>query len=189
MSTYQDALEEYRNEDNDGKYRLIYTYFGLAIYFSQVLEETFSIMLWTNRIFKDKAKTNKEVNDIIDTIENSRKTMGVFINEVKQTYTLTEDITRDLKSILEKRNYLVHKYFKLEIQKCYSDLGRKEMLEYFGNFIDEAQKIDSELNFYYSKYTKKMGLTQEKIEELVNNMKIEELKRERATTNNLNTTL
>lgn len=76
MSTYQGALEEYRNEDNDGKYRLIYTYFGLAIYFSQVLEETFSIMLWTNRIFKDKAKTNKEVNDIIDTIENSRKTMG-----------------------------------------------------------------------------------------------------------------
>ncbi|KAF9658947.1 hypothetical protein ABHQ57_00630 [Tenacibaculum sp. ZH5_bin.1] len=63
------------------------------------------------------------------------------------------------------------------------------MLEYFGNFIDEAQKIDSELNFYYSKYTKKMGLTQEKTEELVNNMKIEELKRERATTNNLNATL
>lgn len=179
MSTYKDALEEYKTEDENGKNRLIYAYFGLAVYFSQVLEETFSIMLWTDRIFKKKVKTNKEVNEIIDAIENSKKTMGVFINEVKHSYSLTEQLTIDLKTILEKRNYLVHKYFKIEIQKCYSDLGRKEMLEYFGSFIDQSQSIDSELNKYYSKYTAKMGFTKEKIEELVNQMKQEELNREK----------
>jgi uncharacterized protein with HEPN domain len=185
MSTYKDALAEYESEDENGKHRLIYSYFGLAIYFSQVLEETFSIMLWTDRIFKKKVKTNKEVNEIIEAIENSKKTMGIFINEVKHSYSLTEKLTTDLKNLLEKRNYLVHKYFKIEIQKCYSDLGRKEMLEYFGDFIDQTKSIDSELNNYYSKHTEKMGFTKEKIEQLVIEMKEEELNREKTTANNV----
>lgn len=178
MSTYLDALEEYFLEDDNGKTRLIYAYFGLAIYMSQVLEETFSIMLWTDRIYKKKVKTNREVNEIIDSIEQSKRTMGVFINEVKQNYSLTTKLAEELMSVLETRNYLVHKYFKLEIQKFYSDLGRKEMLEYFGNFIDRTKSVDTELNQYYSKYTDKLGLTKERIEEIVNEMKTEEKHRE-----------
>lgn len=177
MSTYIRALEEFNDEDENGKSRLIYAYFGLAIYFSQVLEETFSIMLWTDKIFKKKVKTNKEVNEIIDVIENSKKTMGVFINEVKQSYSLTENLAADLSSVLEKRNYIVHKYFKIEIQKTFTDFGKKEMLKYFGDFIDEVQRIDSELNSYYSKYTNEMGLTEQRIEEIMNTMKKEELDR------------
>ncbi|MCT4697618.1 hypothetical protein [Tenacibaculum haliotis] len=179
MSTYLRALDEYENENEDGKHRLIFAYFGLSIYFAQVLEETFSIMLWTDRIFKKKVKTNKEVNEIINAIENSRKTMGNFINEVKQSYTLTDKITEDLVNILDKRNYIVHKYFKIEIQKCYSELGRKEMLQFFGEFIDQTKKLDTELNNYYKKYTDRLGFTKEKIEELVNQMKTEELNREK----------
>lgn len=179
MNTFKNALSEYESEDDNGKHRLIYSYFGLAIYFSQVLEETFSIMLWTDRIFKKKVKSGKEINEIIEAIEKSKKTMGNFINEVRQSYSLTEKLISDLKDVLEKRNYLVHKYFKIEIQKCYSDLGRKEMLEYFGNFIDQTKSIDSELNSYYSEYTRRMGITNQKIEQLVNEMKQEELNREK----------
>jgi hypothetical protein len=185
MSRYKDAIEEYDGEDDGGKHRLIYAYFGLAVYYSQVLEETFSIMLWTDRMFKKKVKTNKEVNEIIDTIENSKKTMGVFINEVKQSYSLSEKLSIDLNSILEKRNYLVHKYFKIEIQKFTSDLGRREMLEYFTNFIDESKRIDSELNKYYTKYADKLGFTKERIEELVNQMKQEEMERVKAKLNQI----
>lgn len=34
MVTYKDALAEYESEDDNGKHRLIYSYFGLSIYFS-----------------------------------------------------------------------------------------------------------------------------------------------------------
>ena len=51
MTKYELALQEYKEENEDGKHKLIYAYFGLAVYFSQCLEETFSIMLWTDRIF------------------------------------------------------------------------------------------------------------------------------------------
>lgn len=177
MNAYTDAINEYNLEDENGQSRLIYAYFGLAIYFSQILEETFSIMLWSDKIFKQEVQTSSEVNEIIDTIENSKKTMGNFINEVKQSYSLTEKLTIELKLILGKRNYLVHKYFKIEVQKLLSGKGRKEMLKYFCDFMDEAQSINEELQVYYSKYTDSLGLTQERIEELMAEMKNEEIER------------
>jgi hypothetical protein len=90
MGRYEEVLEEYLNEDYDGRTRLIYAQFGLAIYCTNCLEETFSIMLWTNRIFKQKVKTNKEVNDIIDAVENTKKTMGLLLNEIKENYYISE---------------------------------------------------------------------------------------------------
>lgn len=179
MTRYETALEEYENENEDGKHKTIYAYFGLAIYFGQILEETFSTMLWVDGIFKNKVKTNKEVREIIDAIENSKKTMGKYINDVKNSYQLSEKLIRDLETILEKRNYLVHKYFKIEIQKSYSELGRKEMLKYFCDFIEQSENLDSTLTSYYKEYKLKMGFTDEKIEELVEQMKNDELKREK----------
>lgn len=178
MSTHREAIDEYNSEDENGRCRLIYAYFGTAVYFCQVLEESLAIMLWTGRIFKDKVKTNKEVNDIIDSIEGSKKTLGNFINEVKQYYNLTDKLTLGLATLLEKRNYLIHRYFKVESQKFFSDLGRLEMLDYFCNLIDDINLIDEQLNLYYSDYVDRMGLTQDKLDEIMRQLKQEELDRE-----------
>ena len=124
MGRYETVLEEYVNEDEDGKAKLIYAQFGLAIYCTNCLEETFSMMLWTNRIFKQKAKTSKEINDIIDEVENTKKTMGQLLQEIKENYGLSENHQELLKNVLAKRNYLIHKYFRLEIQKFYSETGQ-----------------------------------------------------------------
>ena len=174
---YNIAKNEFEEADENGKHRLVYAYFGSAIYFGQCLEETFSIMLWTDRIFKNKVKTYTEINKIIDAIENSKKTMGRFINEIKQTYDLTPSIVDQLDKILETRNYLAHKYFKLNIAKFYSEIGQLEMLQLFGNFIDDCKQLDSQLLVYYKKYTDRLGLSEERIEQLVKEMKDEEMKR------------
>ncbi|WP_312351483.1 hypothetical protein [Empedobacter sp.] len=180
MGKYQEALDEYYLEDENGKVRVIYAYFGLAIYITNCLEETFSIMLWTNRIFKNKPKTNKEVNEIIDEVENSRKTMGLLIQEIKENYGLTDEHKLQLKNVLDKRNYLIHKYFRLEIQKFYSETGNKEMLKYFSDIIKEAQNLDNELNQYFEHYKLKLGFDERRITELVDKMKSEEMKRDKS---------
>lgn len=178
MGRYEEVLEEYLNEDDDGKARLIYAQFGLAIYCTNCLEETFSIMLWTNRIFKQKPNTNKGVNDIIDAVENTKKTMGHLLNEIKENYCISETHQELLKNVLAKRNYLIHKYFRHEIQKFYSETGKKEMLKYFGDIIDETTLIDSELNQYFEHYKLRLGFDEEKIAKLVAKMKDEEIKRD-----------
>lgn len=176
---YDIAKIEYQNEDEDGKHRLVYAYFGLAIYTGQCMEEVFSIMLWTNRIFKQNVKTNLEVNEIIDSFENSKKTMGYFINEVKHSYSLTNYNAEQLDKILVKRNYLAHKYFKKHIEKFYSEMGRLEMIKYFCDFIAEAQLLEEQLTIYYSKYTKKMGMTEERITNIMTQIKKQELIKEK----------
>lgn len=170
MTTYETALLEYNSEDENGRCKLIYAYFGLAVYQSQCLEEAFSIMLWTNRIINKKAKTNKEINEIIDSFDMSKKTMGNFINEVRQAYSLSNEIEAFLTIMLERRNYLVHKYFKLEIVKFYSDKGKKEMLYFFSTFIDDAIKLDEELKKYYEDYKIKLGITDLRLSQIMDEM-------------------
>lgn len=177
MTRYNEALKEYNSADDDGKHKLIYAQFGLAVYFSQCLEETFSIMLSTDRVIKKKIKTNKEVNDIVDAIENSKKTMGVFIKEIKQSYNLPVQIKNELEVVLNQRNYIVHKFFKLEIQKVYSETGQKEIIKYFSDFIDRAIEIDEKLNVYYSSHMDKLGLTEERIEKLMQEIQDSEAER------------
>lgn len=174
---YESAKKEYELEDEDGKHRLVYAYFGLAIYTGQCLEEAFSLMLWTDRVFKQKVRSQEEVNEIIDAIENSRKTMGRFINEVKQNYNLTTEIVAQLDQILEMRNYLTHKYFKLQITKFYSEFGQLEMIKYFCDFINSADLLEKQLKRYYTTYTNKLGLTEERITQIMHEMKEQEIKR------------
>lgn len=162
---YQEALNEFEQEDENGRSRLVYAYFGLAVYFGQVLEEALTQMLWMHRFFKQNKQTNEILNQIIDEFEKSKKTMGHIINEVKQAYSLSNEIELKLKEALSKRNYLVHRYFKDQIQKCYSEVGQKEMLQYFCNFIDHTSETDSALKPYFAGYMKKFGLTDEKLEE------------------------
>lgn len=177
MATYKRAIDEFETEEEDGKYRLVYAYFGLAIYKAQCIEQTFANMIWLSRIFKNKVKSQEEVNEIIDSIENSKITMGGLIKEIRIEYSLTSQIQENLKSILDKRNYLIHKYFKIEIAKYYTQTGQKEMLKYFSDFIDESEALDQSLNEYYDIHTKKLGLTEEKIQKLLGEQRKEELER------------
>lgn len=179
----EQAREEFTNADSEEKHKLIYAYFGLAVYQSQCLEETFAMMLWTSKLFQDEIKTSREVNEIIDKIEQSKRTMGNFINEIKKKYDLPEDTTKRLGIILDKRNYLVHKFFKLEIQKVYSEYGQWEMIEYFCKFIDEAKQLDGELAEYYESYRRRIGITDLMIEKIMAEFKQEEIARANKLTN------
>jgi hypothetical protein len=175
--SYKEAIEEFNSEDENGKSRLVYAYFGLAIYFAQCLEQTFINMIWLDRVFKKRVKFQNEVNEIIDAVENSRKTMGALIHEVKTEYSLPGNLETDLKKLLDTRNYLAHKFFKEQIQKFETELGQKEMLKYFCDFVDDSKGVDNELNNYYYHYTQKLGLTEERIIELMEELKEEEIER------------
>ena len=178
MNIYKVAIEEYELEDDNGKHKLIYSYFGLAIYFAQCIEETFSNMIILHRIVNKKIKTNSEVNEIIDSIENSKETMGNFIHEVKQAYKLTETLENSLIESLNTRNYIVHKYFKLHIEKFSSEIGKKEMLNYFCSFITSVKKVDKELESYYQSYMQKLNMTDELLNSIMHEMKSVEAKRD-----------
>lgn len=171
MPSYKTALEEYESENNKGRKKLMYAHFGLAVFYTQCLEETFSLMLCSERIAKKKSINKQEVNEIIESIESAKKTMGKFIHDVKDCYNLPEQLVIDLKQILEKRNYIIHKFFKIEIRKTFSDSGIKDIIKYFCDFKDEVKRIDNELMKYNDIHQKKLGVTDQEINEMAKKMR------------------
>lgn len=110
ISSYITARDEYESLNESERNRLVFAYFGLAIYCCQCVEQTFSMLVPTDSVFKETAK---------------------------------------ITSILDKREYLVHKYFKAQIEKSFSKAGQLEMIKYFCHLIDESKELDDLLKTYY----------------------------------------
>ncbi|QRR01545.1 hypothetical protein [Dyadobacter sandarakinus] len=172
-----DAKLEFVRENDDGKHRLVYAYFGLAIYYAQCLEEEFSLMLWTNRIINNKPSSKEDVEAINAEMDKSKKTMGQLINEVKKAYAIQNGHAQLLSNLLEKRNYLAHKYFKLHIEKFYTEIGQLEMINFFCDFIDKTIELIQNMNSYYQFQVRRLGFTESKISELKEVLRQQELER------------
>ena len=165
------AKEEYKNEDENGRNRLVYAYYGLSIYYAQCLEETFLIVLLVKRINNKEIHSTYTTHELIEMMETSKKTMGNFINEVTQNYKLPEKTIKQLEKTLELRNYLIHNYFKVHISKFSVPNGKLEMIKYFCEFIDNVVQLDDNLNKYYQVYIQRFGITQEQINLALNDLK------------------
>lgn len=174
---FLDAQLEFTREDEDGKHRLVYAYFGSSIYYSQCLEEEFSLMLWTNRIINNRPSTKEDVEAINVEMEGSKKTMGQLINEVKKAYKVEDEHSQLLADLLDKRNYLAHKYFKLNIEKFYTDFGKLEMISFFCEFIDKTIGLIEKMNTYYISQIRRLGFTESKISEVKEMLRQQELDR------------
>lgn len=171
---YEFALEEYKNEQNDSQDKIIFAYFGLAIYKWQCLEKEFENMLWIKNIFINNVTSLEEFDDLVNEVEWKRHTMWKQINELKKIYSFSEKIEMELIEVLEMRNYLIHKYFKENIQKLSSMQWIKETLKYFTDFIERASLLDKELQIYTDDYKKKLWITDEKLNIIINNLKNKE---------------
>ena len=78
MGLYEDvAFKEYETECVD-EYRLVYSYFGLAIYHCQVIEMSLSMILIFHKICKSRIKSSSDVKAIFDKIDNAKKNIGLF---------------------------------------------------------------------------------------------------------------
>lgn len=178
-SLYNFALEEYDNEEIGAKHKIIYAYFGLAIYRWQCIEKEFENMLWIKNAFIKDIKSLKEFDSMVNEIEWKRYTMWKQMRELRKIYNFSQELELELVELLEIRNYLIHKYFKENIQKFSSRLWVQEMLKYFINFIEKAGNLDQKLQIYTDDYKKKLWITDEKInilmEELQNKEKLRDL--------------
>ncbi len=170
------AISEFVNQnEEDERIKLVYSYFGLAVYWAQCIEQTFENMIILYKIITEENVTRKYIDSIFQKIENSKATMGKQIHNIKRVYSISNIHEKELNEILRQRNYLAHNFFKDNSLKFYSNEGRKEMIEECVNFIDQSKSLDKELNLYYEKYKQEIGIT----EDVINNQLNAELEKER----------
>lgn len=175
---YEFAIEEYENEPEVSKHKIIYAYFWLAIYKWQCLEKWFTNMMWLKKSYVDKFSSQEEFNRMVDEIEWKKGTMWQQINELKNIYNFSDDIVLDLEEVLKIRNNLTHNYFKDNPEKFFSNKWSKEMLKYFTSFIEKTDELDKKLDIYTEKYIKKLWISKTLINELIDDLTKKEKQRD-----------
>jgi hypothetical protein len=118
MNNYPDDLRE------------LYFEFGRTAEMAQIMEvEAGNLALAFMSLAFDPSKITDEerrcFKAIIDDV--NRRTFGSLLKEIRKMGSVSESIEKTINEALEKRNYLVHKFFRSHNLQINSEEGRKEM--------------------------------------------------------------
>lgn len=143
-------IDDYKKLSIDEQHKEVYAYFGLAIYYSQVLEHQLLNMLLLANTINEEITVNKDYEKCFYSISN--KTLGKLIKHINKYYCLRLIDRKKLESLLKRRNYLAHHYFKDNIGLFATESGRMILIKYFDDFTTEMISMDQIMNGYVKNY-------------------------------------
>lgn len=143
--------------------REVFARYGLAMYHAQCIEKSLAILL--SAVFEKRfLSSTPEVRDeLFD--QAFGKTLGVLFRELERRVSVPPQLRGSLKTALRGRNWLAHDYFFERAGELLTRKGREKMIEELTKLSDDFSKIDNQLASIYEKWTQKVGITQEVIDE------------------------
>lgn len=155
-------------DDESWQTREVYAKYGLAMYFAQCLETGLVNLLVALKL-KDRDKIT--LSDIDSLIEiNYEKTLGKLISSLKQAMKTSEDLETDLKELLDIRNYLAHRYFRVKAIGFIKKDGRQRMLSELESIISKLENGDKKLDLIDSVICEQYGITNEMISKITKDL-------------------
>ncbi|WP_458631333.1 hypothetical protein [Paenibacillus sp. CMAA1364] len=148
-------MEKDRLLDSDHS-KDVFTYFGLAVYSSQSLEQQLVNLLMLMKLSEGKIPSEEDFNELYQRkLSNS---LGQLVQEIQHHFPFSEEETVQLKKIWKQRNYIVHDYFKERIQETFSPGGRSRMIRELTSFYQQAQQLEKKLQGYSRELYRTLGL-------------------------------
>jgi len=146
----------------------VYAHFGLAMYFSQCLERTFSMALVT--VFNlDLMKTTRgQFDSKLDS--NFKKTLGSLLREMKKTQLIDEGLESELLQVLDKRNWLAHHYFWDRAIQFMNKDGQLAMIRELEDITACFHEMDSKLMDLLKEWRRNKGISDEVVQEILEEM-------------------
>ena|ERR1700674_4132053 len=128
--------------------RVLYLEFGRTAEMAQVMElEAGNLALSFAAFAFDPSKITDDerclLRAIVDDV-NSR-TFGNLLKQIRKIGGVDEGIQRIVDEALEKRNYLVHKFFRSHNLRINSEEGRKEMIADLGAIHESLSRAHAVL--------------------------------------------
>jgi len=108
----------------------LYCKFGRTVEMAQVMEfEAGNFALALISVMFDPEKINNEqrrmFKSVIDDVD--KRTFGNLLNLIRKRVSISEEIEETVSQALEKRNYLIHRFFKKHNFAIHSEEGRHAM--------------------------------------------------------------
>jgi hypothetical protein len=148
--------------NDDDHIREVYAYFGLAVYFGQVLEHGIvNAMVILRMPHRDKM-TKWDVDVFMD--RQFENTLGKLIKNLQSEIRLPIELEGVLRDALKTRNWLCHDYFRERALELASEGGRDKMLAELVEARELLEKADKTLTALVQPLADRYGMTKEACE-------------------------
>jgi hypothetical protein len=147
-----------------------YAFFGLAAYWAQVLEHS-ALNLAIVLSLPGVSLMSQEIFDnAYSTL--TKKTFGQVLKSIKGNLNTPEADELYLSEALELRNILTHHYFRGHAENLVSVVGRQEIKKELQLIISKLKRADQILEGIYAPLWEKYGVTEEFINEHLEELRI-----------------
>jgi hypothetical protein len=150
--------------------REVYAVTGAALYQAQCLEHEVVNSLglaailpfWTTKRPRSRAEYTARVDQIWN--DNYERTFGQLLKALRQSgTTIPATVDSLLRESLERRNRLVHRYFRERANDWFTPEGRRSMADELKTMDELFRKADEALHDVSAKIRVRIGLTDAKI--------------------------
>lgn len=140
----------------------LYAFFGLAAYCAQLVEQGLTNLLVGLAIVKKHKPTWGGVSFLYDGAD--KKTLGRLLRDIGKLIPFKEGLEEELQEVLEKRNYLMHRFFVEHNENLLRKQGRRKMIDELRGIIVAFQAVDPRVDELWLSIWSKYGITEERIE-------------------------
>ncbi|AWB44398.1 hypothetical protein DCC85_09270 [Paenibacillus sp. CAA11] len=149
------ASTELRTDRNHAKE--LFSYFGLAVYYSQALEQQLANLIMLMKLAEGKVPSEEDFEELYQRKLSS--SLGQLVQEIRHYFSFSSEETEELMHLWKQRNYIVHDYFKERIHETFTEDGRTAMIEEFIDFKERAQHFEAKLQTYSRELYEQLGLS------------------------------
>lgn len=151
-------------DDESWQTREVYAKYGLAMYFAQCFETGLVNLLVALKLKNRDKMTRSDIDSFME--ENYEKALGKLISFLKQSIKMSENLETDLKELLNIRNYLAHRYFRVKAIDFMKKDGRQNMLAELDSFKSKLEGGDKKIASITSVVREQYGITDEMISKM-----------------------
>ncbi|MEV7755804.1 hypothetical protein [Streptomyces griseofuscus] len=149
--------------DNDTNHKTVYALFGLAIYKANVLEHTLVNTLAMARIITAEEQGERLIRD--PWAQGFKDMMGKLIRRAEPYVSAYPEVVDELTNSLNRRNFLVHHFWRERIQEMITESSRAKMCADLkadcGLFTQTDERLTERV---FDPLARKRGITPERIE-------------------------
>jgi hypothetical protein len=145
-------------KDEDEHVKEVYAYYGLAMYHAQCLERSLCILLAANTT-NPRKMTRNDYDKILESF--FKKTLGGLLKKLNEVVNIPNNFEDNLIKALDKRNWLAHNYFWERAGHFMTSKGRDFMIQELSETSNLFESIDNEISGIIDKWAKKLGITEE----------------------------
>jgi hypothetical protein len=137
----------------------VFAFYGLAAYHAQVLEQELLIF---PMILHRSGRSHLMQADLDGLFANlEKRTLGQLLREAAGMTRVPDDVAGQLEVALDRRNYLVHRFFEKHSEDFISERGRTEMIEELRELTALFQRTDAAVLAVREPLAENLGITRE----------------------------